>query len=146
MIALAADHAGFELKDKVAAYLKEKGVAFCDLGTYSGDSVNYPDYAEKLCNEILCGNAEKGILVCGTGIGMSMAANKFKGIRAAVCSEPFSARLTRLHNDANVICFGARVIGEGTAYDIVDAFLDTEFEGGKHKVRIDMIADIENRA
>ncbi len=146
MIALASDHAGFELKEKVAAYLKERGTEFVDLGTYSGTSVNYPDYAEKLCNEILSGKAEKGILVCGTGIGMSMAANKFKGIRAAVCSEVFSARLTRQHNDANVICFGARVIGEGTAMDIVDAFLDTEFEGGKHKTRIDMISALENRA
>ncbi len=146
MIALASDHAGFELKEKVAAYLKERGTEFVDLGTYSSTSVNYPDYAEKLCNEILSGKAKKGILVCGTGIGMSMAANKFKGIRAAVCSEVFSARLTRQHNDANVICFGARVIGEGTAMDIVDAFLDTEFEGGKHKTRIDMISALENRA
>ena len=145
MVVIASDHAGYELKEKVAAYLKSKGVQFADLGTDSDKSVDYPVFAEKLCNEILSGRAEKGILVCGTGIGMSIAANKFKGIRAAACSEVFSARLTRQHNDANVICFGARVIGEGTALDIVDAFLETEFEGGKHKKRVDMISEIEEK-
>lgn len=145
MVVIASDHAGYELKEKVAAYLAEKGVEFVNLGTDSPASVDYPIFAEKLCKEITSGRAEKGILVCGTGIGMSMAANKIHGIRAAVCSEVYSAKLTRLHNDANVICFGARVIGEGTALDIVDAFLETEFEGGKHKKRIDMIAELESK-
>lgn len=145
MIAIAADHAGYELKEKVKAYLTEKGVPFADFGTDSAVSVDYPVFAEKVCREVQSGNAEKGILICGTGIGMSLAANKFKGIRAAVCSEAYSARLTRLHNDANVLCMGARVIGEGTALDIVDVFLETGFEGGKHARRINMVSEFENK-
>ena len=115
-----------------------------DLGTYSTDSVDYPDIAEKLCHEILAGNCEKGILICGTGIGMSIAANKIKGIRAALCSDSFSTKFTRLHNNSNVMCMGARTLGCGLACELAEIFLTTEFEGGRHQRRIDLITAIEN--
>ena len=140
-IVIGSDHAGFDLKNKVIAHLKERGFDPVDVGTYSTDSCNYPDYAGKVAEAVAGGEFERGILVCGTGIGMSMAANKYKGIRAACCSDTFSARLTRMHNDANIICFGKRVVGEGLAYDIVDLFIDTPFEGGKHAVRVNMIME-----
>jgi ribose 5-phosphate isomerase B len=125
-------------------HLTDRGIEFVDYGTYENKSCNYPDYAEKVCNAIKEGKSELGILVCGTGIGMSMAANKCKGIRAACCTDTFSARFTRLHNDANVLCMGALVTGEGLAKMIADTFLATEFEGGRHQTRIDLITDIEN--
>lgn len=143
-IVIGCDHAAYELKNKVIAHLKEKGYTVLDVGTNSGDSCNYPDFAHAACQKIQDGEAPLGILICGTGIGMCIAANKHRGIRAAVCSDTFSARLTRQHNDANVLCFGARVVGEGLAMDLVDAFLDAEYMGGKHQVRIDMITAIEN--
>jgi len=139
IIALASDHAGFPLKEEIKAYFEKEGIKFIDLGTDSLASVNYPDYAEKLCNSITNGEAALGVLVCGTGIGMSMAANKHKGIRAACCSDTFSARMTRMHNDANVLCMGARVVGAGLAIDMVDLFITTEFEGGRHQARVDML-------
>lgn len=142
-IVIASDHAGFALKGVVKAYLTEKGYTVIDCGTDSEASCDYPVFAKALCKEINDGNAQLGILICGTGIGMSMAANKHRGIRAAVCSDTFSARLTREHNDANVLCFGARVVGEGLALDLVDAYLDAEFMGGKHQSRVDMITAIE---
>ena len=142
-IGIASDHAGFDLKQEVKKHLDELGVAYKDYGTYENKSCNYPDYAEALCRGIRAGDSDLGILVCGTGVGMSMAANKCRGIRAACCSDTFSARMTRAHNDANILCFGARVVGYGLACDLVDAFLSTEFEGGRHKVRVDMITDIE---
>lgn len=144
-IVMASDHAGFELKNTLVQLLKDDGYNVEDAGTYSKDSCDYPMYAEKACNYMLDGNAELCILVCGTGIGMSMAANKVKGIRAACCSDTYSAKFTRLHNDANVLCMGARVVGEGLAYEIAKVFLDTEFEGGKHLRRVNMISDIENK-
>ena len=143
-IIIGCDHGGFELKNEIIAHLEKRGIEVTDVGTYSTASCNYPDYAHAACAKIQNGEADLGILICGTGIGMSMAANKHKGIRAAVCSDTFSARLTREHNDANVLCFGARVVGEGLALDLVDAYLDAEFMGGKHQSRVDMITAIEN--
>ena len=144
-IVMASDHAGFDLKSTLVEQLKNDGYEVEDAGTYSKDSCDYPVFAEKACRYMLDGKAELCILVCGTGIGMSMAANKVKGIRAACCSDTYSAKYTRLHNDANVLCMGARVVGEGLAYEIAKVFLETEFEGGKHLRRINMISDLENR-
>lgn len=145
IIALGCDHGGLEHKNAIAKHLTERGFEVKDYGIYEQVSVDYPDIAEKLCNGILDGEAELGILVCGTGIGMSIAANKFKGIRAAACSEHFSAKFTRLHNNSNVLCLGGRVIGVGTAIELVDLFVDTQFEGGRHQTRIDKISKIENK-
>ena len=144
MIAIGCDHGGFILKNMLVDHLKEKGYEIVDCGSYDGGPVDYPDIAKKVCAAVREGEAEKGILVCGTGIGMSIAANKHKGIRAAVCSEHFSARYTRLHNDTNVLCLGARVIGGGLACELVDIFLNTPFEGGRHQTRVDKITAIEN--
>ena len=138
MIALASDHAGFALKEKIKKHLEELKFEICDFGTENEESCDYPVFAKKACEAVVSGQCDRAILVCGTGIGMSMAANKVKGIRAAVCTETFAAKYTRLHNDANVLCMGARVIGEGVAIEITDTFITTEFEGGKHKRRIDM--------
>ena len=143
-IAIACDHAALNLKAEIIKHLKENGVEYVDYGTYENKSCNYPDYAKKVCNAINDGSSELGILVCGTGIGMSMAANKCKGIRAACCQDTFGARFTRLHNDANVLCMGERVIGAGLALDIVDIFLNTPFEGGRHQTRVDMVMALEN--
>ena len=142
-IVIGCDHAGFELKKKVVDHLAEMGYEVIDVGTDSTESCDYPIFAHRLCKTIQSGEAPLGILICGTGVGMSLVANKHKGIRAACCSDTFSARLTREHNDANVLCFGARVVGLGLALDLADAFVDTEFEGGKHKTRVDMIMAIE---
>lgn len=144
-IVMASDHAGFDLKNTLVEQLKNDGYEVEDAGTYSKDSCDYPVFAEKACRYMLDGKAELCILVCGTGIGMSMAANKVKGILAACCSDTYSAKYTRLHNDANVLCMGARVVGEGLAYEIAKVFLETEFEGGKHLRRINMISDLENK-
>ncbi len=144
MIVLASDHAGFPLKEEIKKYLSEKGVAFIDCGTDSTASVDYAAFAQKACLKITSGEAQLGILCCGTGVGISMAANKVKGIRAACCSDYFSAKYTRLHNDANVLCMGARVIGPGLACELADVFLNTAFEGGRHQRRVDQITAIEN--
>jgi ribose 5-phosphate isomerase B len=143
-ITLGCDHAGFEMKDAVIAHRRERGWEVIDVGTNSADSCDYPSFAHAVCKNIQDGVTELGILICGTGIGMSMAANKPRGIRAAACSDTFSARLTRIHNNANVLCFGTRVVGVGLALDLVDNFIDAEFEGGKHQRRVDMITAIEN--
>ena len=144
-IVIGCDHAATELKDTVKAHLTAKGYDVTDVGTYSSDSCHYPVYAHAACEKILNGECELGILICGTGIGMSMAANKHKGIRAACCSDTFSARLTREHNDANILCFGARVVGQGLALDLVDAFLGAEYlNNGNHVTRVAMLTDIEN--
>lgn len=140
-LVIACDHAGFALKENVKKYLSAQGHAVIDCGTDSEASCDYPVFAKALCKEITEGNAELGILICGTGIGMSMAANKVRGIRAALCSDYFSAKFTRAHNDANVICLGARVTGEGLALELIDIFLNTPFEGGKHLRRINMFED-----
>ena len=138
-IVIGSDHAGYNLKLKVKAHLESRGFEVTDVGTNSPESCNYTVYAHALCEAIQKGEAPLGILVCGTGIGMSMAANKHKGIRAACCENTFSARMTRMHNNANVLCFGERVIGYGLACDIVDQFVDTAFEGGRHQPRVDDI-------
>ena len=138
-IVIGSDHAGYNLKLKVKAHLESRGFEVTDVGTNSPESCNYTVYAHALCEAIQKGEAPLGILVCGTGIGMSMAANKHKGIRAACCENTFSARMTRMHNNANVLCFGERVIGYGLACDIVDQFVDTAFEGGRHQARVDDI-------
>lgn len=140
MIALGSDQAGFELKQEIIKYLEEKGLEYKDYGSYNADPVDYPVYGKLVANAIVSGECEKGILICGTGIGISIAANKIKGIRAAVCSDCFSAEATRLHNDANIVAFGARVVGPGLAVKIVDTFLNTEFSGAeRHVRRIEMI-------
>ena len=144
MIAIASDHGGYALKEHIKAYLAAKGITCQDFGTDSTDSCDYPIFASKLCQKLQNGEADLGILVCGTGIGMGMAANKHKGIRAACCSDTFSARLTRLHNNANVLCLGARVLGAGLALDLVNNFVNAEFEGDRHVKRLSLIEDIEN--
>ena len=144
MIAIGSDHGGYLLKEEIKKHLKEKGYEFKDFGTDSTASCDYPVYAEKVCRAVQSGECEKGILICGTGIGMSMCANKCKGIRAAVCGDHFSAEFTRKHNNANVLCLGARVIGAGVAMQLVDIFLTTEYEGGRHAKRVEMMMQLEN--
>lgn len=143
-IAIGCDHGGFEHKNAIKAHLEARGFEVVDCGIYENVSVDYPDIAVKVTEKIIDKTCKLGILVCGTGIGMSMAANKVKGIRAAACSDHFSAKYTRLHNDANILCLGGRVIGIGTALELVDLFIDTGFEGGRHEKRIQKISDIEN--
>ena len=143
MLAIGCDHGGYTLKLEIMKHLAERNIEFEDFGC-DGKTVDYPDIAEKVCADIAEKKAERGILICGTGIGMSMAANKIKGIRAAVCGDCFSARFTRLHNDANVLCLGARVIGAGLALQIVDEFLDTGFEGGRHSARVEKVMKLED--
>lgn len=144
MIAIGCDHGGYELKLAVIEHLKKKGYEVKDFGCYSSDSVDYPDYAYPVSKAVAKGEAEKGILICGTGIGMSIAANKVKGIRCALCSDTFSAHATREHNDSNVLAMGARVIGLNLALDIVDIWLGAEFMGDRHVNRIAKITKIEN--
>lgn len=142
-IIIGCDHGGLELKNAIIKHLNDRNIETVDVGTYTSESCNYPDYAKALCKRIQSGEFERGILVCGTGIGMSIAANKHKGIRAACCSDTFSARMTRMHNDANVLCLGGRVVGAGLACDMVDLFVDTDFQGGRHTQRVEMLSLIE---
>ena len=135
MIAIGSDHAGYALKQAVMEHLKARGDEFKDYGTYSEESCDYPDFAEAVSQAIIKGEAQRGILICGTGIGISIAANRHKEIRAAVCGDCFSAEATRQHNDANILAMGARVVGEGLALKIVDTFLETEFSNGANHVR-----------
>ncbi len=144
-IAIAGDHASPQLKARLVAFLEAHGHTVEDLGPDSTASVDYPDYALKVTAEVLAGRADSGVLICGTGIGMSLAANKVAGIRAAVATDPYMARLARAHNHANVLCLGARVVGDGLAEEIVDAWLQTPFEGGRHARRVDKIRQIEAR-
>lgn len=144
MIALGSDHAGFPLKEEIKKYLEEKGIEYKDYGCYTPERFDYAIAAKKACDGVMNGECDKAILCCGTGIGISMAANKVKGIRAACCSDYFSAKYTRAHNDANVLCMGSRVVGAGLALELVEVFLNTEFEGGRHQTRIDQISAIEN--
>ena len=143
MIALGSEHGGYLYKEELKKHLDEKGIEYIDFGTTRTASCDYPVYAEKVCKAIQSGECEKGILICGTGIGMSICANKFKGIRAAVCGDHFSAEFTRKHNDSNVLCMGARTIGAGVALQLADIFLSTEFEGGRHQKRVDMMMSFE---
>ena len=132
MIALGSDHAGLELKREVMKYLEEKGLEYKDYGTYTADSCDYPIYGKAVGKAVSSGECEKGILICGTGLGISIAANKIPGVRAACCSDCFSAEMSRRHNDSNILAFGARVVGSGLALKIVECWLNTEFEGGRH--------------
>ena len=141
MIALGCDHGGYALMQSVKKHLDELGLEYKDFGTYSTDSCDYPVYAKAAANAVASGECQRGILICGTGIGISIAANKVKGIRAALCSDCFSAEMTRRHNNANMLAMGARVLGEGLALQIVDIFLNTPFDGGRHERRVDMIED-----
>ena len=142
-IVIGSDHAAFSMKNDIKKYLEDKNIEVIDVGTFSEDSCDYPKIAYDATKKIINKEAELGILICGTGLGMSLAANKVKGIRAAVVSESYSARMSREHNNANIICFGARVIGIETAKDIVDNFLNAKFLGDKHLRRVNMISDIE---
>ena len=143
MLAIGCDHGGYELKEHIKKYLDEKGVEYKDFGCYDESSVDYPDIAQAVCKSINDKESENGILVCGTGIGISIAANKIDGIRAAHCHDVYSAEMTKRHNNANVICMGGRVIGRELAFKIIDAWLGAEFEGGRHQTRIDKIHSLE---
>ena len=146
MIAIACDHAGFDLKHDIMAHLDSLGRSYKDFGTYSGESCNYPEFASLAARAVSSGSYETGILICGTGIGMSIAANKIAGIRAALCGDLLSAELTRLHNNANMLVLGARIVEKKLALEIIDMFLKTGFEGvngGRHAERVQMLADLE---
>ena len=145
-IVMGADSAGYALKEELKGYLQNKGYEVMDMGTDSDASCHYPLFASAVCEEVQKDPQNTfGILICGTGIGLSMCANKYRGIRAALCSDTYSARMTRAHNDANVLCLGARVIGPCLAQEILEAFLSATFEGGRHQTRVDMMMDIENK-
>lgn len=144
MVALGSDHAGFPLKTEIKNYLDSIGVEYKDFGCYTPERFDYAIAAQKACDAVMSGECNRAILCCGTGVGISMAANKVKGIRACCCSDYFSAKYTRLHNDANCLCMGDRVIGAGLACELVDVFINTEFEGGRHAKRVDQIMAIEN--
>lgn len=138
-IAIGSDHGGLQYKESIISKFNSEEFEFIDVGTYTPDSCDYPVIAKQVSEKVVNGEADRGILICGTGIGMSIAANKVKGIRAALCGETYSARLTRQHNDSNVLCLGQRVIGESLAFDIVEIWLKTEFDGGRHQRRVDML-------
>lgn len=142
MIALGCDHGGFSLMRETIKYLNEQNIAYKNYGTFSEDSCDYPVVAETVTRAVTSGECDKGILICGTGIGMSIAANKFSGIRAALCSDSFSAEMSRRHNDANILVLGARVTGSGLALKIIDTFLTTPFDGGRHARRVAMLGDL----
>ena len=144
-IGIGNDHSALELKAEIIGFLKEKGYEIVDFGTNSTESCDYPIYGEKVARAVAAGEVEKGILICGTGLGISLAANKVERIRAVVCSEPFTAKMSRAHNNCNILALGARVVGAELAKMIVDTWLSTEFEGGRHQRRVDMIMDIEKR-
>lgn len=141
-IGIGSDHGGYELKESIKEYLNQLGLEFIDYGTNSLESVDYPDYGKKLADAVLDKEVDRGILICGTGIGISITANRIQGIRCALCSDTFSARMSREHNNANILALGGRVVGTGLALDIVKVFLDTEFEGGRHERRINKIDEI----
>lgn len=143
MIALACDHGGFQLKEEVKKHLDELGLPYEDFGCHDGEACDYPDMAKLACDAVVDGRCDRALLFCGTGIGISMAANKMKGIRAALCHDSFSAEFTRRHNDSNIIAFGARVIGPGLALQLLDIFLNTPFEGGRHAVRVEKMMALE---
>ena len=142
-IAVGCDHGGYELKQAVLKHLEKNGYEYVDYGCYAPERCDYPVYGEKVARAVAAKECDLGILICGTGIGISLAANRVKGIRAAVCSEPYSAQLTREHNNSNIIAFGGRVVGEGMALLIVDAFLNAEFQGGRHAERVAMLDEIQ---
>jgi ribose 5-phosphate isomerase B len=145
VIALGADHAGWELKEALKAWLMEHGHQILDFGTHSPESVDYPDYALQVAESVASGKAERGVLVCGTGIGMAMTANKVPGVRAALCSDPFTARMSREHNDANILTLGGRLMDQDLGLEILRMWLSTPFAGGRHERRLGKIAQIERR-
>lgn len=145
MIAVASDHAGLPLKLEIIKLLEERGLEYRDYGTYTTESCDYPQFGEAAARAVASGECDRGLLFCGTGIGISLSANKVRGIRCAVCSEPYSARMSRLHNNANMLALGARVVGTDLARMIVETWLDAEFEGGRHSRRVDMITAIEEK-
>lgn len=142
-IIIGCDHAAFQLKDILKAYLAEKGISVEDIGAHGIQSVNYPDYAKKVASAVSKGEYDRGILLCGTGLGMSITANRFKGVRAALCNDVFLSRMSRQHNDSNVLVLGARVIGDILALEILKTWLETPFEGGRHQTRIDMMDELD---
>ncbi|MDO5717781.1 MAG: ribose 5-phosphate isomerase B [Tissierellia bacterium] len=142
-LGIASDHGGFQLKEELKEYLEESGLEIIDYGTYSEESVDYPDYAFKLTDGVINGEVKYGIAICGTGVGISIACNKVKGIRAAHCTDSYTARVIREHNDANIICLGGRITGIEIAKDILDNFIKSEFEAGRHKTRVDKIISRE---
>ncbi len=144
MYAIGSDHGGYALKQEIMKHLSERGIAYRDYGTYSEDSCDYPDYGEAVGRAVASGECERGIVVCGTGIGISIAANKVRGVRCALCGDCFSAQMAREHNDANVLALGARVLGAGLALKIVDTFLDSAFAGGRHERRVAKLMAIED--
>ncbi|WP_029522315.1 ribose 5-phosphate isomerase B [Persephonella sp. KM09-Lau-8] len=144
-VAIGSDHAGFDYKEIVKKHLEEKGFQVIDKGTYSKESVDYPIFGEAVAQAVASGEADRGIVICGTGIGISISANKVKGIRAALCTNEYMARMARRHNDANILAFGARVLGIDVALGIVDVFFETEFEGGRHERRVNEIKNIEEK-
>ena len=139
-IAIGSDHGGYELKELVVSYLQNNGHYVTDCGCTSLDSVDYPDFSEKVCSEVRNGACDAGILICGTGIGMSIAANRYRDIRAALCHDSFTARMSREHNNANILCLGARVIGSEVALDLVGVWVNTDFAGGRHQQRLDKLS------
>lgn len=143
-IAIGADHAGYALKEVLIAHLRERGVEVVDFGTHGTDSVDYPDYARAVAEAVARGEADYGVLICGTGVGMAITANKVPGIRAAAVSDVYSAKMSRAHNDANILCLGGRVVGPGLAIEILEAWLHTPFEGGRHARRLEKIRRMEN--
>ena len=143
-IAIGNDHTAVAMKNGIVAHLEAKGYEVVNFGTDATDRSDYPIYGKRVADAVASGECDLGVLICGTGIGISLTANKVKGIRAAVCSESYSAKMTRMHNNANIIAFGARVVGQATAEEIVDAFLEAEYEGGRHARRVDMITAVEN--
>lgn len=145
MMLIASDHGALELKDSIAAFLTERGIDFEDCGTFDNSSVDYPDYADKVADAVSKGEAESGILLCGTGIGISIAANKFPGVRAALATDPFMAQMAKEHNNANILVLGGRTTSPDKGRDIVAAWLDASFEGGRHQSRLDKITAIEKR-
>ena len=144
-IGIGNDHAALEMKNQVMQYLEEKGYEVINYGTNTQESCNYPEFGEKVGRAVVSGEVDCGILICGTGVGISLAANKVKGVRAVVCSEPYSAKLSKQHNNTNILAFGARVVGIELAKMIIDEWLGAEFEGGRHQTRVDMIMAIENK-
>ena len=144
-VAIGCDHGGIDLKEAVMAALQELQINVIDMGTHDRNSCDYPDFAQKVSEAVVSGECEQGVLICGTGLGMSMAANKVKGIRAALCNEVFSAKMARAHNDANILCLGARVVGSGVAQEIAKAYFSGSFEGGRHARRVEKISALDAR-
>ena len=144
-VGIGSDHGGFALKEELRAFMEEKGIEVVDFGTYNTQSVDYPDYGEAVAKAVISEEVDRGLVICGTGIGISLSANKVKGIRCALCGDVYSAKMSRAHNNANMIALGGRVVGVDLAKEILDAYLNSEFEAGRHKRRVEKISEIEDR-